>query len=266
VVAEALRLAEELPSERLRLSRVWIAAKELMGAPYWEPSGLDWLPQWKGVLGAWGTSAAWYGLHGHLELGYLSALHSLNKVCEIALRNDPLKRADPSWAPPVGSLASAYYALARRVPSRKQRNAGMLRALTLVDQGVAYDPISESNLLAIRGSILRERHEYGSAVEAYRKVLRLREAAGASGGAIGEAKTELGFGLLFTWRVREGYALLKEGVALMEKANYRTGFIVRAKRKLALASFLSGHIGDAITARKEARLLAERDAIGRVVQ
>jgi hypothetical protein len=74
--------------------------------------------------------------------------------------------------------------------------------------------------------------------------------------------SELGFGLLFRLRWREGRDLLREGVALMETGSSDPGFVVRGKRKLAAALYLTGRVSAAHEQRKEADELAARATIG----
>jgi hypothetical protein len=64
--------------------------------------------------------------------------------------------------------------------------------------------------------------------------LPLRVSAGPGDGPLGEALSELGFGLLFTRRFRRGRDALHEGVELMRRAGYSPGFLIRALNKKAL--------------------------------
>jgi hypothetical protein len=262
VVEESLRLASTVGSERQRLCRLWIAARELMGVPYDSLRDEYWLTQWNRFLRRWNNSAAWYGLHGHAELGYLSALHSLDDVCQGARSANRALVDDPDWDRPLGSLGSAYYAAAKRVASRAFRRRGLRKALGFLDQATFRDAVGHSNVLAVRGSVLHALHAYAASVDTYRAVLRLREKGGATSGAVGEAMAELGFGLLFVLRWPEALSRLREGVRLMEDAGYGAGFLVRAKRKYATGLVLTGQILEARRQRVEAQELARRASIG----
>ena len=261
VVEGCLDLVVNVHSERQRLSRLWIAARELMGIPHNRTNDEHWLGLWNGVLTAWSKSSAWYGLHGHLELGYMAALYSLDDIRNRGRRLNP-KLMGADWDPPYSALGSAYYAAAHRVASQRLRGIGLRKALALVDRAVSTDALTRSNTLAIRGSILQKLGAFASSVDTYREVLRIRRAANAPQGSIGEAMSELGFGLLFRLRWREGRDLLREGVALMETGSSDPGFVVRGKRKLAAALYLTGRISAAHQQRKEADELAARATIG----
>jgi hypothetical protein len=263
IVEECLRLTPTAPSERQRLSRLWIAARELMGVPHDRSTDPHWLDLWNRVLTEWNSASAWYGLHGHSELGYLAALNTLFDIRKSGRILSHSLNDDPAWDPPYASLASAYYATARRVSSRRLRQIGLRRALSLLDSAVARDDLTRSNVLAVRGSVLQKLWAFNSSVDVYREVLRLRKSSpSATQGSIGEAMTELGFGLLFTFRWREGRDLLREGVSLMETGNYRRGFVVRGKRKLATGLLLTGDLGGARSARDEANRLDIESTVG----
>lgn len=262
VVEECLRLASVAGNERKRLSRLWIASRELMGVPHSLTKDESWLLLWNRVLSGWSTAAAWYGLHGHLELGYMGALFSLDDVRTAGHRLNPKLLNDPDWDRPFASLGSAYYAASHRVASRRYRQLGLNKALQFVDQAVSADPLSRSNVLAIRASILLKMHAYSASIDTYHQVLSIRQASGAPMGSIGEAMTELGFGLLFKLEWRRGRELLREGVALMEQASYGPGFITRGKRKYAASLLLSGQIREARRQYASARATAEASSIG----
>jgi hypothetical protein len=264
IVEECLNQAAMAFSFEQRLTRIWIASRQLMGKPWHDPKNVDWLPVWARVLSAWNKAGAWYGLHGHLELGYLAAVNSLASVSKRWRQAHPASLDDPAWDPPFASQASAYYALARRVGSLQLRYRGMRIARSLIDQAAPRGPITTSNVLAIRGSIQMALGGFLAAVSTYEEVARLRVAAGAGDGPIGEALSELGFGLLFTLRFRRGRDSLHEGVELMRRAGYSPGFLVRALNKEALAWQITGHFRRARALRAESAVLAERAAVTRI--
>ncbi|MBI3568928.1 MAG: hypothetical protein HY084_12085 [Gemmatimonadetes bacterium] len=247
-----------------RLSRVWVASRELMRYSWLEDSSQEWLPYWNRVFAAWNKAGGWYGLHGHIDLGYLAALNSMETVSRRWRTLNPSAEEDPAWDPPYSAQASAYYALARRVGSLRYRFRGMKRALRLADMATPRDDIGRSNVLSIRASILKGLGAFRSANEAYERVLELRVSAGASEGAIGEAMTELGFGLLFTLHWVHGHALLHDGVTMMRRASYSPGFLVRALRKEAIACRLLGRFREAKELDQQARDVAEKASVARI--
>ncbi len=264
VIEGCLNDAGQLYSHQARLSRIWIAARELMGVPWLDEQHDEWLPYWDRVFAAWNKAAGWYGLHGHVDLGYLAAVNSMESVRRRWKLIGEVSADDPAWDPPFSSQASAYYALARRVGSLRYRYRGMRRALDLVDKARPQDVLGRSNVLSIRASILKGLGAFPAANKAYEEVVRLREQAGASDGAIGEALSELGFGLLHTLHWLRGRSLLHAGIAMMRRAEYSPGFLVRALRKEAIACRLLGRFAEARGLDEQARELANIAAVARM--
>lgn len=278
VIESALTEVANADSKEQKLARLWVAAREVMCSPYWRAesgrrlfeesrkehaAAAEWLEAWNRVLTAWNSASAWYGLHGHLELGYLAALNSLADIRRIGRAVEPRRLEDPAWDAPWSAQASAYYAVARRVGSRVLRVKGLLKARWLLMRATYRDPLSRSNGLAILGSVDLQLGNIPGGLWAYWRALRLRERHGAPPGAIGEAMTELGYALsrLPGWRNR-GLDLLERGIAAMEGAPYEVGFVVRAKYKLADIFERAGMTLKAQGARAEALALAQRGTVG----
>jgi tetratricopeptide (TPR) repeat protein len=108
----------------------------------------------------------------------------------------------------------------------------------------------------VRGSIYRRLGAYQKAIEDYEAVVEERRVAGASAADLGQALSELGYGYLFRLRFGRARSLMEEGVRLLTGPNTRTGFLIRAKRKLAIGYYLTGHFASARRTMAEARSLA----------
>jgi len=82
VVASIIEDIQKRPNEEQRLSRIWIAMRELMAAHYTTTSDPDILRLWNDVLGKWTSAGSWYSLHGDTPLGCLAAVndHRLKPV------------------------------------------------------------------------------------------------------------------------------------------------------------------------------------------
>jgi tetratricopeptide (TPR) repeat protein len=192
----------------------------------------------------------------------MGALYSLDDIRTAGHQIDPRLTDDPEWDRPFAPLGSAYYAAAHRVASRYYRELGLRKALALLDRATSRDALSRSNVLAIRGSVLQKLYAYSASVDTYREVLRLRQTSGAAPASVGEAMAELGFGLLFTLRWKQGRDLLQEGVTLMEQSTCRPGFVARGKKKYAASLFLTGNLRAARRQYTEARSISEQASIG----
>ncbi len=246
------QLAES--NEEQRLSRLWIAVRELMRAPYTASRHADLLPLWNRVLSRWASSAAWYGLHGYLELGQLAALLSMAEVRR-RMQLLPGHADDPSAQYPGGPLASARYSSAKLLLRPRDRSALRHEALSNVERALAGPGRNRANLLAIRGSIRRVSGDLSGAIGDYEEVLQLRQEMGAGPGAVGEALSELGYAYLLKGSLRRGREMMAEAVRLCA-ARERRGFLVRAKRKLSVAYLATGHPMKAHDEWIEARALA----------
>ncbi len=252
LVAEA---SAQQDQER-KLTRLWIALRELMKAPYYDKRFVDLLPSWNRVLGKWASSAAWYSLHGHLYMGCLAALKSLATVRESMRNRQAGQESRPGEEPPSGPLASAHYSIAQLLLESRGRTWHLNRAESHVNAGLAHIHGDPSNLLAIRGSIYRRQRRFLRSIADYKEVLRLREQAHEDEGRIGEAVAELGFAYLFVGRWIKGRGLIKSGVDLL-KSRAEPGFLVRAMRKMYYANLLTGRLRAARMIRAEALAISE---------
>ena len=221
-----------------RIGDLWIAFRHLSSAPYTDRKYSEFLPLWNEVLGSWSSSAAWYGLHGHLLLGRLAAT---NSVRDVRKRGDPLAFGISSFEHihgTLGAVASEYYSISKRVPSLFVRHQLRKRSLYYVNKALkeihelSTEQPDVSGYLAIRGNVYLSMWNIGRAVRDFEKVLNIRRERGHEGG-LGEAEVDLGMGYLFKGKVRNAQKLLETGVMRLEQAG-RTEFAVRAMRKLAL--------------------------------
>ena len=222
-----------------RLTRIWIALRELSAAPYDHPESRDFLLLWEQALGAWTSAAAWYGLHGHLYAGRLAAT---NSVLKIRAATD-WSRAEHAPAHYIegakGGRASEYYSMAKMMPTSAQRDQYL--ALALADLGQAMASISGdvSGYLAIRGHVLQEQGRLEDARRDFEEMSRLRAARGDIGGQ-GEAYGDLGLVQLRLGNVQAARRLLTEGADMLAQAG-RYPFLLRVKKRLAMAHARSLH-------------------------
>lgn len=246
---------ERQPNEEKRLSRLWIALRELMGLDHQASKDPDLLQYWNYLLAEWARAGAWYGLHADMPLGCLAALNSLTKVRErlgtfVSAAKD---RRDIEF--PGGPLASAKYSIAKRLYIRQDRIARFDEALCDLERSLHTEGQDKSGLLAIRGSILRQLGRISDSIADYETVVRLRKKNHASDHEIGEALSELGYAYLLHFSPRKGLRLCEEGVEKL-RHGARAGFIARGLRKLAVAYVVNGKLRNAHRARQEAKRVA----------
>lgn len=253
---------DRVPEMQRKLSRMWLAARELMAAPYLPKNVqadsrlVDFLPLWDKVLGYWTSAAAWNGWHGHITAGTVAPLHS-QAIIRAQLN---------STHRPSGMLASAYYSIANLMPVGFRRLECLNRAARYNAEAIQQTGGQSASEFAVRGSIRLRYGNAWSAVSDFKTMLRLREKAGESEDMIGDALVHLGYGYLFCGRWFTGRDYIEQGLQAISK-NPDNPAIARAKRKLAVAYKLTGKFTDSkkiyAEAQKDAKRLGALDQTNR---
>lgn len=231
-------LSKEPGIER-RLTRMWIALRELSAAPYDRKEFSEYLPFWDSALGAWASAAAWYGLHGHLYAGRLAAVNSLLKIRAAMDWSEASHDAGHYIHGTKGGRASEYYSMAKLLPARGARNLYLSLALTDVEKAIDSVSGDVSGYLAIRGHVYRMQGRLQEALKDFNAMIELRERKGDEGG-LGEARSDLGLIQMKLGNFREGWMNLRDGAEMLETAGRYT-FAIRARKRLAYAHLRSFH-------------------------
>lgn len=244
-------------NEEKRLTRLWVAIRELMSSPYTEIKDRQLLEYWDEILGEWARAGAWYGLHVDTPLGCLASLNSVAKI-----RQDLEEKYGKQLPPektmyPGGALASAKYSIAKRLFVKSDRTARLNEALDDIKTSLKGTGSDKTNLLAIRGSILRQLGRTTEAIEDYKEVLKQRDERSASDSSIGEALSELGFGYLRQGHLLKGLRYTENGVRYM-RDGATPGFLARGLRKLSLAYLANGKLIKAYDTWQECKKIALR--------
>jgi len=258
VVAMLLAQADQQRNRELRLGRLWMALRELMGAPYTNDEFAAFLPHWSRALASWWSAASWYGLHGHAFLGPLAAGKTVADLNQ-RIRARPGQLDLRPFAHPAGGLASSHYSIAKLLLDHRGRRWHYEEALRQVQQGLEEGTEDRSGLHLIRGSVLFRQFKPWRARDEYATALAIRERSGAPEHEIGEALSELGFAYIFTGRLWRGRRLIQDGVKLLERSQ-EPGFLFRAQRKLSMANVLTGRFPAALKLRGDARRTAAESA------
>lgn len=232
--------AEASRNEESRLARLWLAARELLSEASPTECSLPLLPRWDRTLSQWIEAGSWYGLHGNLFLGPLAAINSLEAVKD---RRAADSRSEPEFLKPHGSRASELYSTAKLLTIPHRRDACLSEALEATTRGLADPGTDQSNLLAVRGSILMAQGDLQTAIGVYSEVVRLRTSGGEAD-KIAEAESELGFALVLAGRSGEGLRLMEAAISGLT-SRHRIGFLIRAHRKLGEARHLTGDVAGA---------------------
>jgi tetratricopeptide (TPR) repeat protein len=227
-----------------RLTRMWVALRELSAAPYIDNSFSEYLPYWDRALGAWASAAAWYDLHGHIYAGRLAAVNSMLRIREkmdwSAERSGPEHHIQGT----LGGRASEYYSIAKLMPSKQEKERYLRLALFDVEKALKNISGDTSGYLAIQGHIYLQLGRAPDALKTFQEVHRLRKARGDNGG-IGEALADLGLIHLKLGNLRQARSLLTEGTRLLEEAGNFT-FAIRARKRLSFSLLTTGHPVEAL--------------------
>jgi tetratricopeptide (TPR) repeat protein len=226
------QLAGEQSIEK-RLTRAWIALRELCAAPYDDPRFREYLPLWNQALGAWSSAAAWYGLHGHLYAGRLAAVNS-----QLAIRGRmDWAGADRSAAHYIqgtkGARASEYYSMAKLMPTRAERDKYLVLARQEVDDALAAVEDDSSGYLTIRGHISLREGKLDQALADFEQARSLKEAARDVKGFV-ENQADIALVHVRRGNAHAAVKQLRESVAILEGAK-SFPFAIRVRKRLAYA-------------------------------
>jgi tetratricopeptide (TPR) repeat protein len=241
-----------------RLTRTWIAIRELCAAPYDMPEFGEYLPHWDRALGVWSSSAAWYGLHGHLYAGRLAAVNSLLAI-RSRLPGDVLHGSDERhFHGTKGARASEYYSMAKLMRSDEKRAEYYGLAERDIEDALRSGVDEPAGYLTIRGHIRLRQGNPDLALLEFEEVRRLHE--GRDDDALAESLADLGLAQLELGNNRQAVSLLRESVERFGSAGNVT-FCVRAKKRLALAYFRAWRPNSAARELREAYDMAYQHQI-----
>lgn len=253
LIEQILRQVDDSSNQEQKLSRLWIALRELMGAPFEESRYAEFRALWNRALGQWESAAAWYGLHAHIFLGCRAAIGTAVRVRALLREHPPPGCHAHDFPDPAPGLASATYSIAKLAPRGPIRRQLFAEALGYLAADSA-DAGRQSDILALRGSILLRTGRLAEAVTAYATCLRIRETLNWPAERIGDSMSELGFAHVLSGDVRRGLDLQQRGHDLLFGGG--VGFQIRAKKKLALTLLATGQFAEGWQLRQEARRLA----------
>jgi tetratricopeptide (TPR) repeat protein len=218
-----------------KATRLWLALRTLMTASYQvadvQQDGRlkEFLPLWDAILADWAGVASWQGWHGHLYAGTIAPLNS-----QVIVRSQSFPK-DSEFTPeiilpPDGSLASAYYNIAK-VTGGIFGFRALRRATQYINRAIETRGGPTDNLLAIRGSIRLRSLNWFGAVADFQQMRKIREGNGSSPQKLADVYMHLGQAYAFLPFSRRAEDLLKKAVAVLE-AFPDDPNLPRARRKL----------------------------------
>lgn len=113
-----LEIARRTTGHDRRLTRLYLAASELMLISAPEAAEGEALILWLEVLEDWCTSAAWFGVHNHLSMGVISTLATQAILRERVAKQIPEQARQGLIE---GAFASAYYSLGKQCAAKEDK-------------------------------------------------------------------------------------------------------------------------------------------------
>jgi hypothetical protein len=234
--ATLLKVASAEKRHDKRLSRLYIAFRELMTVPYQNTFEPDILSAWNSGFGLWCGSAAWYGLHNHVALGVIGGLWSQHVVRKRLAQQSKTNSLGLELRPPFGALASAYLSLSKMCCNQLWRSrvskAGIRLATQVIDAGADDDP----GIYAVRGSLFFVQLSPWRAMSDFHELLARARKQPSNIGLNAEAHTYIGRGYALTHRRVKAREHLTEAVRLWEEhvreKHVGEEFLVKAMKHL----------------------------------
>ena len=234
-----------------------------MTVPYLETSDPEPLALWNSTFEMWWGSSAWYGLHNHLAMGAIGALWSQHVVRDRLRDYNKFKDSD-DLLPPWGSLASAYYSLARvcHHPWWRWRvsNAG----IELANMVIKTCPERDPTIYAVRGSLYFVQLQPWRGMSDFEHLLALARKRPADLRLNAEAHTYLGRGYALTQRLTRAKIHLAEAVALWNesvKNGFGEEFLVKAMKHLLELQVKTRQVDAAKATAQEALRIARTSGV-----
>lgn len=231
-VDELLARSEGAATQQ-QLTLMWLAIRELMPEPPTERCPPELLKRWNQTLVTWNGAACWYGLHGHLYMGALATLGTLDRTRAAIRAQGGLGLDEATIREPSGAFASATYSLARLMPTARGRAHYADLALRHAEAEAAKLGRPDGGLLSVRGSIQLLRGNLEAAEADFTRAVRRLEEESVHPAAHALALADLGGLHLFQpGRAARGRALLHRAIRVAEESG-DTGTIIRIHRRLA---------------------------------
>ena len=242
-------------NQQERLSRLWLAVRELNTPALNIKPDTEAIALLEDVLELWSGAGAWYGLNADMHLGCLAAL---NSVYELRQKRKSLGALPSHVLPyPAGALASAKFNIAKHLTSIRDRRERLTDAFKDIEVAILHEKMDRSGLLAVRASINRRLGNVFVAASDLEKSLAIRKQMGMLEFELGATYSELGFTYLYSLQFRKGLKLCEKGVEMLKAGQANPSDIARALRKLAVAYTVNANIQKARQAFEKSQEIAQ---------
>ena len=240
-----------------QLVETWKVLRVLMRYPFDIEKNESHWDYWEKALNIWTDAASWSGLQGNLLIGGMASSNSLLDLRMHMLRknggDDQLHGVILAHAVAASQTYSTVkFTNNKKLQMRYFRSvfAHLNQAESLIKDNKFIENLGD--ICSTRGNVLVRMGRVEEAIEQFREGVIYKEQSGVPYPAL---KVDLGYALMLNGKKREAGKLMEDGLYELEKAK-RKGYIIRAKRKIAIYYLRRGSIKKSLHQYLEAEALA----------
>ncbi len=240
-----------------QLVEIWKVLRVLMRYPFNLEKNESYWDYWERALRIWTDAASWSGLQGNLLIGGMASSNSLLDLRTLMLKKNGSDDHLHAVILAHATTASQTYSTVK-FTNNKELQLRYFRSvfahLNQAESLIKDNKFTENlgDICSTRGNVLVRMGRIENAIEQFRKGVIYKEKSGVPYPAL---KVDLGFALMLDGKKREAEKLMESGLYDLEKAK-RKGYIIRAKRKIAIFYLRRGSIKKALRQYLEAEALA----------
>jgi tetratricopeptide (TPR) repeat protein len=253
-------ILKEIPGKTNYLEQLvetWKVLRVLMRYPFDIEKNESYWDYWEKALNIWTDGASWSGLQGNLLIGGMASSNSLLDLRMLKLRKNGGDEYLHGVILAHAITASHTYSTVKFTNNKELQAryfssvfAHLKKAESLIKGNKFIE--NKGDICSTRGNVLVRMGQVEKAIEQFRKGVIYKEQSGVPYPAL---KVDLGYALMLNGKRREAEKLMEEGLYELEKAK-RKGYIIRAKRKIAIFYFRRGSIKKALRQYLEAEALS----------
>lgn len=243
-----------LNNNQSKITRLYVAYRELRKAPITDNAFNKYLPLWNEVSSEFSGALAWSGIWGHEILGVINHLNDLSEIRK-KLRDNKFDFTYEEISHPYGAYASAYYSMAKLPIGLKDKKELYEKSLHNINLGLLVNEFDRAGLLTIRGSYYINKLNPWKAVDDFKEAYEILKRKATNEYQLADIESHYAFSLFLSSRRAKGLDLINHS---LQKFSYleNSGTKARAYRKASYIYFLSGNIIKGFKYRQLAKKIA----------
>lgn len=253
-VQSIINEVKTLNNNQSKITRLYVAYRELRKAPITNDAFNKYLPLWNEVSSDFSGALAWSGIWGHEILGVINHLNDLAEIRK-KLRDNKFNFTYEEISHPYGAFASAYYSMAKLPINHRHKKEFYEKSLHNINLGLQVNKFDRAGLLTIRGSYYINRLNFWKAVDDFKEAYKILKSKATDEYQIADIESHYALSLFLSFRRAKGLDLINHS---LQKFSYLedSGAKARAYRKASYIYFLSGNISKGFEYRQLAKKIA----------